>query len=85
MSSRSRRVRIERLLLAIMVHGPSVIHERVEELRRLRATDKAGYREVKAFWKERQSEEPHEGDCACWDCLDGLRREVLIFRAYGAS
>lgn len=68
-------IRIERILLAIEVHGPSVAYEEPNRtfIRSLFHVYPS------AFWQIKKvvESEAHAQDCACWDCVERLCFELL--------
>ena len=83
------RVALERVLLAVEVHGPSAVFDHLAEVRALwEGEDADAFRQVRATLVERGM--PHEEvmdlvclvrdhgpDCACWKCVTRLHNEVF--------
>jgi hypothetical protein len=86
-----RLVQLERILLAIGVHGPNVVHERgnAEIIRWMRDHWNDAYRQVRAkereeYWRrqaEAQAPLEHESGCACWRCVLRLNARVARHQA----
>ena len=68
-------MRIERLLFAIEVHGPSVAYE--EPNRSFVRSLFHSY--PSAFWQIKNAVEysRHTADCTCWDCVERVCFELL--------
>lgn len=77
-----RRVRLEKLLLGIMVHGPGIVWEDEAQAMTawLRSNYVAGYQQVHEAYREAVYGQEHANDCACWDCVLRLNAEVTRHR-----
>jgi|SRR5215475_9610687 len=68
-------VKIERILLAIEVHGRAVAYEEPNRsfIRSLFHTYPS------AFWHIKHTVDgcPHDEGCACWDCIEALHLDIL--------
>ena len=89
-----RDLALERLLLAIEVHGPSVMFEQAHwaTLRWMRRNYQNGYRQIIQALRENgmersdvvdvmQQSGQHGDDCACWQCVLRLYAQVTKARA----
>jgi hypothetical protein len=86
-----RLVQLERILLGLMVHGPSAIHEpdAARFIRWARDHWQDAYRQIRAaereeYWRRQSAvntPKVHKAGCACWDCLLGLHSEVATHQA----
>jgi len=84
---------LERLLLAIEVHGPSSIFERKHwsTLRWMRVNDQQGFRWIIEALREHGMErtdivdviggDEHSAHCACWQCVLRLYGQVAQAQA----
>lgn len=88
----NRRLSIERILVAIGVHGAGAVFDHLHTLRRLHRQDPDAFREV--AWALREAGmaplevmmlvgrgREHPEDCACWRCLGKFGVEVARWRA----
>ncbi len=82
----NKRLRLDSLLFAIGVHGPSVAFEHLDYIRCIRKTDADTFREIKAALIEAGMEHGevmemvlgrHEAGCACWRCVLMLHTQAL--------
>ena len=82
-------VQLELVLLRIMVHGPSTLHEpKTAEFVRWTAKHwQDAHRQIIAAereeWLRRQAQvaPPHHPSCACWDCVLRLHGEAAQHQA----
>jgi hypothetical protein len=83
----ARVVALERVLLAICVHGPSSIYEpkNARFVRWAKKNWQHAYQQIVAAereeWLRRQTPKVHKAGCACWNCLLGLHSEVAKHQA----
>lgn len=85
------RIRVERLLLAIGIYGPSVIYQHVRDLTDLYHNERTSFMEVQAYLEERGMSRDdvwrlvnatkHPDDCACWTCVGRLQLQIIRSRA----
>jgi hypothetical protein len=87
---RKRRVRIERVLIAILVHGPEAAFDHVRVLRYFYRYDKLAFQEIAICLRANGMEQhevldividQHPADCACWRCLLRTHVDILKTRA----
>jgi hypothetical protein len=86
-----RLVKLERILLGLIVHGPSVMHEAdtARFIRWARDHWQDAYRQIRAvereeYWRRQDAvnkPKAHKVGCACWDCVLGLHSEVAKHQA----
>lgn len=85
MRNDDRRKAVERLLLAIAVHGPEAAFAHLDTIRGLYRRDRDAFIEVRAALREAGMEMAevldlisgqHPIDCACWRCIMRLHAEV---------
>jgi hypothetical protein len=79
--------------MAIGVHGPNVVFEFIQEVRRYYREDWPAWMEVSVYLREGGMEQgeilnlvcdEHPNDCACWDCILELQAEIIRSRAIAA-
>lgn len=72
-------LRVERILFAIEVHGPSVAYEEPNRsfIRSLFHTYPSAFWQIKYAVEYAAEGAPHEPDCVCWDCVESLCFELL--------
>jgi len=80
-------LKLEGVLLAIGVHGPSAVFDHVSDYKWLRDNYRYGFHQVKAKLRETGMErhevedillEKHENECVCWRCV--MRVHVAVVR-----
>lgn len=83
-------IRKEKLLLAIMAHGPSVVFGHLEYVRELSRNEYTTWMEIAATLRENGMPENevwalvntrHRKDCACWTCIGRLQAWILRSQA----
>lgn len=88
----------ESMLLAIEVHGPSIVYERLALLRQIGRLDPTGFKQVVQVLADKGMEpgnirnllqHGHSAGCACWRCIIKLhnsarRAQVKLTSAAGS-
>lgn len=76
----------ERILIAILVHGPAAAFDHIKKIRNLYRSDPDAFAEIKQTLIDAGMArmevmeliaDAHAGDCACWRCVLRLHAQVM--------